>query len=160
MFRWNVFWPRPQGKQSTEQNYWFTKGFFVKRFPLFEMLCIHWCNCAVQWFITFCLLSSQSECGHQETSGHDWSLTTGILYVLPLVTFINPRRACAARVTVLGSWVCLSVSLSVCYHVFCHHAQEIGQRAIVTGSVLHWLDFFKCSVLKLWRENQVNKPIC
>ena len=30
----------------------------------------------------------------------------------------NPRRACAARVTVLG----LSVRLSVCYHVFCYNA--------------------------------------
>ena len=29
------------------------------------------------------------------------------------VTFINPRRACAARVTVVG-FVCVSVCVSVC----------------------------------------------
>ena len=49
--------------------------------------------------------------------------------------FINPRCACAARVT-----VSVPVRLSVSYHVFCHHEQEIGQRVIVMGSVLHWLD--------------------
>ena len=31
--------------------------------------------------------------------------------------FINPRRACAARVTVLGLCVCLSVCLSICLSV-------------------------------------------
>ena len=46
----------------------------------------------------------------------------------------NPQRACAATVTVL---VRVSVCLSVCYH----HAQQAGQRAIPTGSGLHWLDF-------------------
>ena len=35
-------------------------------------------------------------------------------------------------------FVGMSVCLAVCYHV--HHAQEIGQRAIATDSVLHWLD--------------------
>ena len=34
-----------------------------------------------------------------------------------------------------------SVCLSVCYHVFCHYAQQGGQKAIPTGSVPHWLDF-------------------
>ena len=33
------------------------------------------------------------------------------------------------------------VCLSVCYHVFCHYAQQDGQKAIPTGSVPHWLDF-------------------
>ena len=33
------------------------------------------------------------------------------------------------------------VCLSVCYHVFCHYAQQGGQNAIPTGSVPHWLDF-------------------
>ena len=50
---------------------------------------------------------------------------------------INPRRACAARVTV----VILSVCLSVCYHVFCRYAQQDDQYAILTGSVPHWLYF-------------------
>ena len=36
---------------------------------------------------------------------------------------VNPRRACAARVTV----VVLSFCLSVCYHVFCRYAQQDGQ---------------------------------
>ena len=40
-----------------------------------------------------------------------------------------------------GSWsVSLSVRPSVCYHVFCHYAQQGGQKAIPTGSVPHWLD--------------------
>ena len=62
----------------------------------------------------------------------------------PFKPLINPRRACAARVTVLGLSFCPvrpSVRLSVCYHVFCHYAQQGGQRAIPTGSVPHWLDF-------------------
>ena len=50
---------------------------------------------------------------------------------------INPRRACAARATVLGPFVCLSV----CYHVFCHHAQRDNEIAISKGSALHRLDF-------------------
>ena len=71
--------------------------------------------------------------------------------------FINPRRACAARVTVRPS-----VCLSVCYHVFCHYAQQGGRKAIPTGSAPHWLDFkngdFRKNT-KLWLENQANKPI-
>ena len=44
--------------------------------------------------------------------------------------------------TVLGPFVCLlSVCLSVCYHVFCHHAQGDNKRAIPIGSAPHWLDF-------------------
>ena len=35
----------------------------------------------------------------------------------------------------------LSFRLSVCYYVFCHYAQQGGQKAIPTGSVPHWLDF-------------------
>ena len=34
-----------------------------------------------------------------------------------------------------------SVRPSVCYHVFCHYAQQGGQKAIPTGPVPHWLDF-------------------
>ena len=36
-----------------------------------------------------------------------------------------------------------SVRLSVCYHVFCHYAQQGGQKAIPMGSVPHWFDFKK-----------------
>ena len=39
--------------------------------------------------------------------------------------------------------VCHSVRPSVCYHVFCHYAQQGSQKAIPTGSVPHWLDFKK-----------------
>ena len=42
-----------------------------------------------------------------------------------------------------GRSVILSVRLSVCYHVFCHYAQQGGEKAIPTGSVPHWLDFKK-----------------
>ena len=73
------------------------------------------------------------------------------------VLFVNPRRACAAR----GMSVRRpSVLPSVCYHAFCHYAQQGGKNAIPTGSVPHWLDFkiaiyvlvvLYC-VQKLWRE--------
>ena len=49
------------------------------------------------------------------------------MYVGSYGEFINPRRACAARVTVVVLSFCLSVSLSVCYHVFCHYEQQDGQ---------------------------------
>ena len=72
-------------------------------------------------------------CGNQHMS--TCTVTHSIIYI------INPRRACAARVTVLGLSFRLSVCLSVCYHVFCHYVQQGGQKAIPTGSVPHWLDF-------------------
>ena len=61
--------------------------------------------------------------------------------VLYSIWLINPRRACAARVSVLGLSFCLSVRPFVCLSVFCHYAQQGGQKAIPTGSVPHWLDF-------------------
>ena len=39
---------------------------------------------------------------------------------------INPRRACAARVTVLGLSICVSVCLSVCLPFFSNHRQQSG----------------------------------
>ena len=45
---------------------------------------------------------------------------------LPLVLFINPRRACAERVTVVVSYVCVCVCLSVCmsaHTLFWQYAQ-------------------------------------
>ena len=39
---------------------------------------------------------------------------------------INPRRACAARVTVVVLCVCLSVCLSVCLLLFSHHGLRGG----------------------------------
>ena len=46
-----------------------------------------------------------------------------------------------------GLSFCPSV-LSVWYHVFCHYAQQGGQKAIPTGSVPHWLDFKNSEVLR------------
>ena len=37
---------------------------------------------------------------------------------------------------------CVDPILNVClYHVFCYHAQHAVQKATLTGSALHWLDF-------------------
>ena len=44
-------------------------------------------------------------------------------YSRPIVSSYSSRRACAARVTVLG----LSFCLSVCYLIFCCYAQQDGQ---------------------------------
>ena len=53
--------------------------------------------------------------------------------------FINPRRACAARVTVLGH---PSVRPSVCLLPrFLPLRATRRPKAIPTGSVPHWLDF-------------------
>ena len=38
-------------------------------------------------------------------------------------------------------YVTLSVCLSVCYHVICHHAQQDDKSAVPKVSALHWLDF-------------------
>ena len=39
-----------------------------------------------------------------------------VLFCSSYFLFINPRRACAARVIVVDRSVCLSVLLSVCYN--------------------------------------------
>ena len=52
--------------------------------------------------------------------GHSLDVKMELAFVVYL---INPRCACAVRVTV----VVLSFRPSVCYHVFCHYAQEDGQ---------------------------------
>ena len=46
--------------------------------------------------------------------------------LLYFYTLINPRRACAARVTVVGLCVCLSVCLSVCRRLFSHYTLRGG----------------------------------
>ena len=58
------------------------------------------------------------------------------------------RRGLAQRG--LQYFVCKSVRLSVCYHVFCHYAQQGGQKAIPTGSVLDFKngDFRKSTAFK------------
>ena len=48
--------------------------------------------------------------------------------------------------------VSLSVCSSVCYHVFCHYAEQGGQKAIPTGSVPHWLDFKMVIFVKVLRS--------
>ena len=50
---------------------------------------------------------------------------------------INPRRACAARVTVLSLCVCVSVCVSVCLcvclHLFSPYRDQAGSSAIPTA---------------------------
>ena len=62
-------------------------------------------------------------------------LKSGLQYVI-----INPRRACAAMVTVLGLSVLPSVRPSLWYHLFCHYAQQGRQKAIPMGSAPYWFD--------------------
>ena len=50
-----------------------------------------------------------------------------------MVTIKQETAACAARVTVLGPFLC--------HHVFCHYAQGDNKRVIPIGLALHWLDF-------------------
>ena len=38
-------------------------------------------------------------------------------------------------------WYVFLLSLGICYHVFCHHAQQTGKKATPTGSALQWLYF-------------------
>ena len=79
--------------------------------------------------------------------------------------FINPRRACAARVTVLG--LCLSVCRSVCLSdpSFSSTARnKAATFAILTGSGLHWLhlkkgDFRKITAFKSYGVEQANMQI-
>ena len=72
---------------------------------------------------------------------------------LPETSLINPRRACAARVTVLGLGVCLCVCVmpyfldTVSLHV---------ERKVLMASVRHCADYYKkgfrdrCFIQKLW----------
>ena len=68
-----------------------------------------------------------------------------LLVMLCSFLIINPRCACAARVTVYSCSVipsiCPSVRLSICYHVFYRYAQQDSQSATLVGSVPHWLYF-------------------
>ena len=60
-------------------------------------------------------------------------LDAGIGITVSLLLIFNPRCACEARV---GRLVRKFVCLSVCYHVFCHHAQRDNKRAV---SKVWWL---------------------
>ena len=52
-----------------------------------------------------------------------------------LYNIINPRRACAARVTVLGLCVCVCVCPSVCLHLFSTYRDQASSSAIPTRDV-------------------------
>ena len=52
--------------------------------------------------------------------------------MLLLRYFINPRRVCTARVTLLG--LCVCVCLSVCHQLFWHYRLQGGPWAIPTAS--------------------------
>ena len=75
----------------------------------------------------------------------------------------------SARMRSEGYSTWSSVRPSVCYHVFCHYAQQGGQKAMPTGSVPHWLDFkngdfrkstaFKSYGLKTKRTSQYSSTV-
>ena len=48
------------------------------------------------------------------------------IFLFQDVVIINPRRACAARVTVVVLCVCLSVCLFVCLRLFSHYGLRGG----------------------------------
>ena len=48
----------------------------------------------------------------------EYCTVSGRVLHIYLLLLINPRCACAARITVLGLCVCLSVCLSVCLFVY------------------------------------------
>ena len=76
---------------------------------------------------------------HSHTSYH-LQVTLTHLIVLPGLFVVNPRRACAVRVTVLG--------LCVCYHVFATtHNKPAKKRH---QSVQNGSSHKKYCVLKLW----------
>ena len=65
---------------------------------------------------------------HQCRKGNNWQyIIMGDIY-----SIINPRRACAARVTVLALCVCLSVRLSVCLSV-CLSVTALAATAFVSA---------------------------
>ena len=56
-----------------------------------------------------------------------------------IIMFINPRRACAARVTVLG--LCVCVCLCVCLHLFSPYRNQAGTSAIPTAPAQQGLNY-------------------
>ena len=66
------------------------------------------------------------------------------LSLLIEIAIINPCRTCAARVTVLGPCVSLSVCLSVCLHSFLNYRQWDSSWAIITTKAQQGLK-------KMWR---------
>ena len=74
------------------------------------------------------------------------------------VFLINPRCTCTARVTVLGSLVCLSVcSATRSNETTKEWYQQVQHCIIYTGLILNLVIFVKLlyCVRELWRENQV-----
>ena len=55
----------------------------------------------------------------------NWAYSTSLHFLCLCVSFINPRRACAARVTVVVS-VCLCVCVCVCLHLFSRYRHQTG----------------------------------
>ena len=69
------------------------------------------------------ILQSEEKAGKKRRKRKE----TSQVPLTPRGHMINPPHTCTARVRYNLVHVC--VCLSVCCHVFCHHAQEIGQRA-------------------------------
>ena len=73
-------------------------------------------------------------------------MTTAVIVLCEVrgaIVIINPRRACAARVTVLGLSVlsvCPSVCVCVCRHLFSHYRLYCDLRAIPMASAQHALE--------------------
>ena len=53
-----------------------------------------------------------------------------VFYLIHIASIINPRRACAERVTVVVSCVCLSVCLYVCMYVCLSEHAILAVRAV------------------------------
>ena len=95
-------------------------------------------------------------------SVHSLTLPHHLTHCMMLV---NPRRACAARVTVLGPQVFLSVCLSVTMFSATTRNETTKERyqkvQHYTGLILNLAIFVKAMrSTVIWLENQVNKPIC
>jgi len=88
-----------------------------------------------------------------------------------VLSFINPWRACAAKVTVLGLCVCacvcvsvcVSVCVCVCLHLFSPYRDQAGSSVIPTALAQQWLEKYVVILLE-WRCSrdmtlkQVTKP--
>ena len=70
-----------------------------------------------------CMNSSSLEDPPRES---DDTVGVAVGAAVAIVIIVNPRRACAARVTVVGLCVCLSVCLSVCRRLFSHYRLRGG----------------------------------
>ena len=88
--------------------------------------------------------------------------------ILILLAIVNPRRACAARVTVLVLCICMSACWSVCPFI-CDYSRTTGYEAAYeryqplqrnTSMKIIWGFCRNDCVREIWRENKQKKSIC